>query len=351
MRIVLRRRRWLLAVLAVAVLLVGGAAWGFKDLAYAGSKWPGHARATRSSSASPAGSPAPTTIPSAAANGQAGASGSAAPSTATPIVWEQWARASSSSFTFQSRGGSTATSGSPDTGAVDGSALRLTLSANPQPTPSGAAEVGTKTAAMYGTFQVRAKTADCSAQPRAGVVTGLFTYANDGRDHDGDGITDNSEIDIEVLCAQPEVIYLTIWTDYADGGTTQRRVSRIVNVRTGQISGTCYHQSWGDCQALRGTEAQPSTLPAHPSFNSATAYHEYGFTWSSTGVRYWLVLDGAPLVLWDYRGPAQRVPSQPAQFMHNVWHTTNWYPQDDPGAVRQPTAPVTACVDWSRVSR
>ncbi len=272
-----------------------------------------------------------------------------APAT-SPILAENWAGTSSSSFDFWPRAGSTVTSGVHDTGAVDGSALRLTLAAKPQPRPSGGAEVSSKSAVKYGTFELRAKTADCSAQPNAGVVTGLFTYANDGHDHDGDGITDNSEIDIEVLCAQPEVLWLTIWTDYVDGGA-QRRVSRVVNVRTGQITDTCYHESFEDCHALSGTEAQPSTIAAHPSFNSATAYHEYGFTWNSTGVRYWVVLDGTPVILWDYRGPAQRVPSQPSQFLQNVWHTTDWTPPDHPGALQRPTAPVVACVDWTRVSR
>jgi beta-glucanase (GH16 family) len=347
-----RRSGTVLALAAVALLLVAGAAWGVRDVAYAGSRWSGHSRPTRSPSKSPTGSPTPSAISSAPAGGQASASAAPTPgaTATTPILQEQWASASSPSFDFWPHAGSTVTSGSHDTGAVDGSALRLTLAANPRPSPSGAAEASTKSAVKYGTFEVRAKTADCSAQREAGVVTGLFTYANDGRDHDGDGITDNSEIDIEVLCAQPEVLYLTIWTDFVNGGA-QRRVSRTVNVKTGQISRTCYHQSFDDCQALSGTEAQPSTLGAHPSFSSATAYHEYGFTWSSTGVRYWVVLDGARVILWDYRGPAQRVPSQPSEFINNVWHTNNWYPLSDRGAVQRPNAPVVACVDWSRVSR
>src|SRR5436190_19538671 len=127
MRIMARRPalRTVLPLAAVALLLVAGAAWGIRDVAYAGSRSPGHHRPTHHSS----GSPTPSAIPPAPASRQASASASPAPtapstSATAPILQEQWAAASSPIFDFWPRAGSTVTSGSHDTGAVDGSALR-----------------------------------------------------------------------------------------------------------------------------------------------------------------------------------------------------------------------------------
>jgi beta-glucanase (GH16 family) len=78
----------------------------------------------------------------------------------------------------------------------------------------GSPAAETKSRYKYGTYWTRVKTANCSAQPKAGVVTGIFTYFNDGADRNGNGLPDNNEIDFEWLGAKSEVVYLTIWTDY-----------------------------------------------------------------------------------------------------------------------------------------
>src|SRR5690606_38896628 len=95
----------------------------------------------------------------------------------------------------------------------------------------------------------RIRTADCTGQGRLGVVTGTFTYSSNHADENGNGLPDNDEIDIEVLCAQPHVVWLTIWTDY-DGATgAVRKISRAIDMRTGKVLHNCdMHVLGGPCQ-------------------------------------------------------------------------------------------------------
>jgi beta-glucanase (GH16 family) len=237
-----------------------------------------------------------------------------------------------------------------DTAARDGKTLSLVLGANPKPTPSGGAEVGTNDRWSYGTFASRLRTADCSGQSNAGVVTGLFTYFNDETDKTGDGLADNSEIDFEWLCAEPQTIYLTMWTDYRDSDGAQKRVGRAINLATGTILYTCYYTAFGDCtETLKGAEATPSTIPALAGYDSSKAYYEYGFEWKADSVVWWMVhpTSGQKIILWDYRGPRSRITQLPAAFLTNVWHTTDWPPESKPNAVQAPTRAVTVNVDWT----
>jgi hypothetical protein len=227
----------------------------------------------------------------------------------------------------------------------------LLLGANPQPTPAGASEVGTNERVQFGTYSSRLRTADCSGQPNAGVVTGFFTFFNDGSDSNADGLPDNSEIDFEWLCAAPEILYLTMWTDYRDSDSAQKRVSRGVNLSTGTILYTCYYTSFGDCaQTLSGAEATPSTVAALAGYNSSAAYYEYGIDWASDRVVWWMRNPQGTdqIVLWDYRGPKARITQVPAALLTNVWHTSDWPPDGQPNAIQAPTQPVPGWVDWTR---
>jgi hypothetical protein len=234
-----------------------------------------------------------------------------------------------------------------DPAANDGSALRLRLNARPAPNPGGGVEISSNTTYGFGDYRSRLKTANCAGQTRAGVITGFFTYFNDGSDWDGDGIPDNSEIDVEWLCAQPEVVYLTIYTDYAEGNL--RKTSRVINLRTGQILSTCFSRYFGDCVGVSAAENQPTSVPAIPNYDSSTEFFEYGFTWSRNAVTFDLVnRDGSRVVLWDYRGPADRIPTRNALYLTNVWHTNNWDPIGFP-ARDQPTSTVAALLDWTQL--
>jgi beta-glucanase (GH16 family) len=179
------------------------------------------------------------------------------------------------------------------------------------------------------------------------VVTGVFTYSNDHSDGNGNGLPDNSEIDIEWLCAQPEVIYLTLWTDYTESNL--RKVSRVIDLRAGKIISTCFSTYFGECVAVSASENQPTSVPAIPNYNSATEYFEYGFNWSANAVTFYVVnRNGQRVTLWDYRGPAARIPTKPGAFMQNVWHTNNWDPYGFP-AHNPPTQNTDAVVDWTQL--
>ena len=283
-----------------------------------------------------------------------GASQVGGASTATGSGWvEEWSNATAPRFYTRGDAPSSVQLDVVDPAARDSSALSLTLGANPKPRPLGGAEVGTNTRLGFGTFASRLRTAVCTGQSDAGVVTGLFTYFNDGKDTTGDGLPDNSEIDFEWLCAEPQTIYLTMWTDYRDNDGAQKRVGRAINLATGTILYTCYYTAFGDCtETLTGVEATPGTISALAGYDSSSSYYEYGFDWKAERVVWWMTnpTTGARIVLWDYRGPSARITQIPAAFLTNVWHTTDWPPEGKPNAVQAPTEEVTVGVDWTSYS-
>ena len=261
----------------------------------------------------------------------------------------EWANPADPVFTLVSHGGSTATAGVSDAAAADGKALELKVATGAATSPAGGSQVETKSPFLYGTATARIRTADCKAQPEAGIVTGFFTYFNDGSDRNGDGLPDNSELDFEWLCAEPEVIYLTLWTDYRDSDARSRRVGRVLNLAKGTIASTAFKTDWGAGTVLTGPENQPETLEAVPGYNSASAYHEYGISWDAGRILLWVIhpKDARRLVLWDYRGPAARIPARASRYMINAWHSSTWTPPGHPQAVKPPANPISVFVDWS----
>jgi hypothetical protein len=283
-----------------------------------------------------------------ATSGGGGASGGTLAAAGAAGWTENFSAAASNYFTLVPNGASTATSNAVDSTSVDGRALHLQLAANVQPTPDGGVEAETKATYQYGSFSARLRTASCTAQPNAGVVTGLFTFYNDGIDHNGDGLPDNSEIDFEWLCAEPETVYLTMWTDFRDSDAAHKRVARRINLATGAIGYTSYFENYEDGSALTGFAAQPATIAPIAGYDSSTTEYEYGFDWASDHVTWWMRLssNAAPIVLWDYRGAASRIPSLAASYMVNVWHTSDWPPEGKPNAIETPSQPVSVWIDW-----
>lgn len=259
---------------------------------------------------------------------------------------EPWAAATSPWFGLNAPSPGKALSNQADTDAADGKALLLQVPIDALAGPGGGPQAETGEKALHGTFTARIKTVDCAGQNDAGVVTGFFTYFNDGSDQNGDGIADNSEIDFEWLCAEPQTLYLTMWTDYDD--TRHKRVGRQINMATGAIKYTSYFESFGTGTALVGLENQPKTLTGLPGYNSAARYHEYGFSWSASRVIWWIVhpTTGEKVVLWDYQGNAARIPARPAYYMINAWHSKTWAVDSRPTAIKPPSSPVSAYVDW-----
>jgi beta-glucanase (GH16 family) len=238
-------------------------------------------------------------------------------------------------------------------GADDGRALRLNLAARPSPGPRQGVTVASRYSSYrYGIFGSRLRSADCRGQDRPGVVTGTFVYAMDHSDANRNGLPDNDEIDIEFLCGQPDVIWMSLWTDYDEARDLPRKISRAVNLRTGTVLTTCYSTSWsGPCAALLPGENTPATVLAVPDYNSATRFRSYTFDWQPNRVTFQTVDDrGRKIVLWDYRGPVARIPQKPMTFMQNVWHTRNWDPLNGPSH-NQPTADIAAYLDSTVLPR
>ena len=269
---------------------------------------------------------------------------------ATTGVTQGWAATSApADYLLAPRGSSTVQPGRAADGALDGKAVALTIPAGAGATPDNAAEVESRRTFRSGTFSSRVRTPDCSGQRTTGAVTGMFTYGNDGRDHDGDGIVDNSELDVEILCAAPQELNLTIWTDYNDSDGAQRRVTRVVDLRAGRVVSTGYCTDFsGDCRPLSGAEATPASVAAVPGFDSSAAFHDYRIDWSPDRVVFTVTVDGRDVVLWDYRGPTDRIPQGASSYLVNLWHTDDWSPTGLT-ARGAPTAPLTALVDSTTV--
>ncbi len=264
---------------------------------------------------------------------------------------ENFAGASSSYFSFLQQGGSTITSGFSDSGASDGKAVQLALPANAAAGPGSAPNLQSTTLYSFGTFEARMKTANCSTQPNTGIVNGFFTYLNDGTDQNGNGVADNSEIDFEILCAEPNVIWLTQWTDYQDSPLAMKRIYRELDLASGQIRRTCYSEGYGVCtQDLTGsgTEGSPSSITPISGFNSSTAYYTYGFTWASNRLTWYIYnSSGQKIILWDYQGPSARITQRSAYYFFNVWHTSSWAPTTNGAALESNNTPRYLNVDWA----
>jgi len=270
---------------------------------------------------------------------------------AAPAFTEQWTGSTSPYFNFLLNGGSTITSNVADAAASDGKIVDLTLPAFPSAGPGGGPNLQSPILYGFGTYETRMKTLDCSSQPNTGAISGFFTYLNDGADQNGNSVKDNSEIDFEWLCAEPNVVWLTMWTDYQDSPLAMKRVYRELDIASGTIRRTCYSEGFGACtQNLTGspTEGSPSTIAGLSGYNSSAAYYTYGFTWATNRMTWYMYhpSTGAKIILWDYQGPTSRITQRPAYYMFNAWHTNNWPPPNNPNAVQQPNSPRHLKLDW-----
>ena len=107
-------------------------------------------------------------------------------------------------------------------------------------------------------------------------MNGLFTYFNDGEDHDGDGLVDNDEIDLEILCAQPSFLNMTSWTEYTDDHH-MRKKSRIVDLDTGTVYVGKTDGYGKDVRDPLNGKVDPAL--AHPGWYHEGSYYEMGWDW------------------------------------------------------------------------
>lgn len=211
--------------------------------------------------------------------------------------------------------------------------LKLTIDPADKPSAWQAANLTSNGYTHFGTYSARIKIPDVSSQPNVGAVVGFFTYYNDEwntelpADINKNGLYDNSEIDFEWLVADPEIIYITAYTDYNGPTGETKKVARILNLAKGTIYTTNYAETLGESgTALTGVENQPETIVAIPGFNASKRFYTYGFDWHTDKIRWWIINPETndTVVLWDYRGPQSRITQKQASIMLNFWHTNNW---------------------------
>lgn len=208
----------------------------------------------------------------------------------------------------------------------------------------------------FGTYAARIKIPDASSQPNVGAVVGFYTYYNDEynstepADINDNGLYDNSEIDFEWLIADPTVIYITAYTDYHGPTGETRKIGRIINLAQGIIYKTEYAETLGGIGTkLTGAENQPETIAALPGYDASKQFYTYGFDWHSNGIRWWMLHPETAdtLVLWDYKGPQERITQKKAYLMMNIWHTNSWSVHTKSGTTEAPTEPFGVEFDWT----
>ena len=108
-------------------------------------------------------------------------------------------------------------------------------------------------------------------------MNGLFTYFNDGS-LAPDGLVINREVDIEILCGEPWLVNLTIWTEYTDD-THFKNQSRVVDTQTGTV--------YVYADDRRATRPAPRATRSCriPGWPQAGAFYEMGFTWATDHFR------------------------------------------------------------------
>jgi len=204
--------------------------------------------------------------------------------------------------------------------------------------PGFATEIDSRRQFLYGTFRTRLRLANCRSNED--VVNGIFTYFNDGSDGNGNGIADNSEIDIEILCSTPSVISLSTWTDYQASPERFLKWTRTVDLATGQIAESPSDHEYGLVPFGRDPRL------AHPGFPDPDEYYEMGFDWQARRLRFFVVLDGGEVTLWDDTD-ARYIPQRPAAWLFNVWHPdSHWFGPG--GRADFPSSDAEMRLDWAR---
>jgi hypothetical protein len=237
--------------------------------------------------------------------------------------------------------GSTTTFGVPITGAADPSTAELRFpghpefSANSSVGPNGyLTQIANAQRFSFGTYRTRVQFGACATSEE--VVNAATGFFNDGTDADKNGITDDLEIDFQVLCGTPHYLYLTVFTD--DDATQFRKLAHVIDFATGDVYDTPSAQKSDFTKT--GTDA---TL-VHPDLFAAGAFYEVGFEWHSASLRFFMTLDGAEKTLWTI-SDATHIPQRPVTYLYNLWHPdTHWFPSTS--AADFPANDVVMHVDW-----
>ncbi|HWA73917.1 MAG TPA: glycoside hydrolase family 16 protein [Polyangiaceae bacterium] len=243
--------------------------------------------------------------------------------------------------------GASTTFGTSDPDAIDQQVAELVFPGHPEFDSSDGAgadlatQIATERRFHFGTYRTRVEFGPCASNEH--VVSAFLGYFSDGSDQNQNGITDDVEIDLQVVCGTPPYLYLTVFTDYQlDAGGTERfrKLSRIVDFSSGDL----YDTLAADQDEFSKTGNDP--VFSRPSALARSVYHELGFEWHATSLRFFLVLDGSERTLWTLTDPA-RIPVAPVTVIYNLWHADSaWYPNT--GSADFPAHDVTLRVDWFR---
>jgi hypothetical protein len=245
-----------------------------------------------------------------------------------------------------SQSGGSVDFGYSDPAAQDGYAARLVFPGVPGLGPGDRAgasyetEIETAPTFTYGTYRARFTVPSCDASEE--VVSGFFTYFNDGNDYNGNGIADNSEVDIELLCGSPHVISMAVWTDF-----TSDKSFLVMGASVDLATGSLFESTAPNVYGQSFVGMRPELL--HPEYPDPTAYYEMGFDWHPSEVRFFIVLGGAEVTLWRFTDPA-RIPSLRSMLGFNMWHTsTHWAGDDSPA--NYPAHDAVMRIDWLRYAQ
>lgn len=200
--------------------------------------------------------------------------------------------------------------------------------------PSQVSEIASNRRFGFGTFRTRLSFGACRSNED--VVNAAFGFFSDGTDANGNGITDDEEINLQVLCGAPNRLYLTVFTDYS--ATEFRKLSRMIDFGTGEVFETPVPSS--------DEFAKVDTVSAwrRPELFAPDAYVVLGFDWHAASLGFFIELDGAAVTLWALNDAA-RIPQRPVTFLYNLWHPeAHWYPSSAPAAA--PASDVVMHVDW-----
>ena len=230
----------------------------------------------------------------------------------------------------------TITFGAPNAAASDDAVANLTRTGGETTIgTNGAEEIVSNRMLPFGTSRFRVSFATCASTEE--VVNGPFAYFNDGS-LAPDGLVINREVDIEILCGEPWLINLTIWTEYTDDSHFQNQ-SRVIDTQTG----TTYVYADDTEGTQTGTENHPELLI--PGWPQADTFYEMGWTWTATDLRYFMVINGTELTLWDAT-EATRIPQAPMYQHFNIWAPGISWSTGDTAAV--PAKNTTLVLDWFR---
>lgn len=244
------------------------------------------------------------------------------------------------------------TFGAVNAAANDQKVARLIFSGSPGSGPGNASRIKTTTLLGFGTYRARVSFATCS--PSEEAVNGVFTYSYGGTnglplDSNGNGITDNNEIDFEILCGEPRYLWMTSWTDYqvVSGIETFRKVTRVLDMKTGKAYQTVAGKEGKYGIGSTVVETIPEAVV--PNFATTGEFYELGFDWKSDSLRFFMMLGGKEITLWtlnnsNHPNGASYIPQNKAFMYFNLWHTTShWY---SGGSAASPALPATLDVDW-----